>query len=263
MGHHEHGPTLLSQGAHHAKNLTDKLRIESRRRLIEQEHFRAHGESPGDGGALLLTAGQMRGIVMPALGDADLSEQRFGFRDTFGAGTFQHMDGRFDDVFKDRPVRPEVKALENHRGVATQAFHLSTVGPGSASISVPREAQHDVADGDRAAIGRFEQIETAQKRRLARTGRSENRDDVALPGKKRDALQHLQIAEALVEIVDDDSRFTCAADAIASINRHDRDQVGAPSIAADRPKSGAALRWAESQYSSAPSSRVMMKLMVR
>jgi len=49
--------------------------------------------------------------------------------------------------------------------------------------------------GDFPGIGRLEKIDAAQECRLAGPARPEDRDDVALIGGDRDALEHLERAE--------------------------------------------------------------------
>ena len=61
-------------------------------------------------------------------------------------------------------------------------------------------AHLDGLAGDRhhAFVRRLEQIDAAQKRALARAGRAEDRDHVAVVRGQRHALQHFELAEALV-----------------------------------------------------------------
>jgi hypothetical protein len=50
-------------------------RVQVAGRLVGKQDRGIVGEGAGDGNALLLAAGQLRGIVVPAVGQADLLEQ--------------------------------------------------------------------------------------------------------------------------------------------------------------------------------------------
>ena len=84
------------------RHLADQFGVERRGGLVEQHHLRPHRERPRDGGALLLAARQMGRILVPLVGDADLGEQRLGFRDAFGLGPLLHVHRRLDDILQDR-----------------------------------------------------------------------------------------------------------------------------------------------------------------
>jgi hypothetical protein len=91
-----------------------KLRIERRCRFVEQHDLRPHGQRTGNRRALLLAAGEMRGILIALVGDTDLGKQRFGLLDALLARPFLHVHRRFDDVFENGLVGPEIEALEHH-----------------------------------------------------------------------------------------------------------------------------------------------------
>ena len=57
-------------------------------------------------------------------------------------------------------------------------------------------------DADDAAGRVFEAVDAAQQRRLARAAAADDGDDVAVAGRQRDALQHMQLAELLVQVLD-------------------------------------------------------------
>src|SRR6185295_19605481 len=83
VGHHHHRHALLCQFDHHVEHFLDHFRVERGSGLVEQHHFRAHGESAGDGDALLLAAGKLARILVGLLRDAHAREQlprdRLGF----------------------------------------------------------------------------------------------------------------------------------------------------------------------------------------
>jgi hypothetical protein len=59
VGHHHHGHALLGQGLHDVQDLTDHFRIQRRRGLVEEHDFGIHGQGPGNGHPLLLSAGKL------------------------------------------------------------------------------------------------------------------------------------------------------------------------------------------------------------
>src|SRR5262249_38357890 len=75
MRHQHHGHAFLGQFANYFEDLADELRIERGGRVVEQDHFRAHGERAGNGNALLLTAREVRGICVRLVRQADLGEE--------------------------------------------------------------------------------------------------------------------------------------------------------------------------------------------
>ena len=54
---------------------------------------------------------------------------------------------------------------------------------------------------DLACVGNLQQVDAAEQRALAGAAGAQDGDHIVLVGGQRDALQHLQVAEALVEVV--------------------------------------------------------------
>src|SRR5262249_55023921 len=70
------------------------------------------------------------------------------------------------------------------------------------------------------ATGRIlETVDAAQQGRLAGTGAADNGDDVAVARRQRHALQHIQLAELLVQVLDMD-RFGRGAAAVPAGDTH-------------------------------------------
>ena len=61
-----------------AEHLADQLRVQRARDLVEQHRHGLHGERPGDRDSLLLAAGELLGIVVAAIDQPDLPQQRLG-----------------------------------------------------------------------------------------------------------------------------------------------------------------------------------------
>ncbi len=56
MGDDDHGSAFFRQFTHDLQHFSNQFGIKGRGRFVKQDYFRLHGESPGDGGTLLLTA---------------------------------------------------------------------------------------------------------------------------------------------------------------------------------------------------------------
>ena len=78
VGDQQHGAPLAGQIADHGQHLAHQFGVERARGLIEQHRVRLHRERPGDGGALLLAAGQKGGIGVVLVGQPDPVEQAAG-----------------------------------------------------------------------------------------------------------------------------------------------------------------------------------------
>ena len=68
-------------------------------------------------------------------------------------------------------------------------------------VDVPRRDLRS-ADEDPARLDRLEEVDAAQKRRLARAGRPDQADDLVLVDLEVDPAQHLELAEGLVHAFD-------------------------------------------------------------
>ena len=63
------------------------------------------------------------------------------------------------------------------------------------------------AQGDAAGVGRLQHVDAAQEGALAGAAGAEHGDPVAFAGGDRDALQDLELSEALVDVFADESRL--------------------------------------------------------
>jgi hypothetical protein len=84
VGDDDHGHAVSGEVGHDVEDLVDHLRVERRGRLVEEHHGRVHRQRPGDGDALLLPAGQLRGVLVGLAGDADPLEQLAAARSASG-----------------------------------------------------------------------------------------------------------------------------------------------------------------------------------
>ena len=114
------------------------------------------------------------------------------------------------DVFERVVVGKEVERLENQPemqplGAQIRFFVAYLCG---------RVEQRLAAHRDRPALGRFEEVETAQQRRLAAAGRADDRQNLALVQLERHAFEHLSFAKALAQVFDDEQRLAIAFESL-------------------------------------------------
>ena len=189
MGDDDHGHAVVGELAHHAENVADELGIERRGRLVEQDGLGLHRQRPRNRDALLLAAGELRRMFVGFLGKAHLGEQRAATLECVSARLLLHIERTFDHVLQHRPVRKQVEALEHHRDLGADLHDRRRVALDLQSL-----------DADLAAIVAFETVDTAQDGGLAGAGGTDDADHLALLDGRRDALEHLVLAKALVDV---------------------------------------------------------------
>src|SRR3984885_11641422 len=121
-------------------------------------------------------------------------------RDRFATRLPLHMDRAFDDVFQRGAMRKQVEALEHHRD-----FGADRVNRGGLAFD-PCPLDPDVA-----GLIALQSVDAAQDGRFPRARRADDTDDLAFGDRSRDALEHLDLAEALVNIakLDNPSIILC------------------------------------------------------
>ena len=172
----QRGPLLREEDrraelAGEVEELFGALRIELRGRLVEQEQRGLEGEHRGEAHSLELPGGQRLGSALgqplaPNLGERgvharpDLTRRRADVLEAEG------------DLVRDRPEDDLVLGiLEERRNLACEVGRAEPPG-------VPA-GDHDAALESPAVEVRNEPCERAEERRLAGTGRAEQRDDLA------------------------------------------------------------------------------------
>ena len=207
VGDHDHGPSLAGEPTYHLQDLAHQFRVQRRRGLIEEQHVGLHGQRPGDVGALLLAARDVGRVVIPALIHADLAQDGIGPFAGLTLRHFQDVDRRLDDVLHDGHVGPQVEALEHHAEAGADALDLPAVRRFHPAVAAGTHFDGLTLDGDGARIRSLQEVDAAQERALAGARRAEHGNHVAVAGGDRDALQHLDVAEALVDVLDHEGRF--------------------------------------------------------
>jgi len=100
----------------------------------------------------------------------------------------------------------QVETLEHHAQARAQTLDLTRVGD-LCDATAPRLQTHFFAvDSQAAAAGDFQQVDATQQGTFARTTGADQRDHLALFGAHRNALEHVVIGIALVQVIDGDDR---------------------------------------------------------
>ena len=120
----------------------------------------------GNGGALLLAAGEKCRILILLLVKTDAVEQRLGLLDGVGLADLENVDGRLDDILQDRHVLPQVEALEHHSGPAADALDLAMVDRRQVAVAAGLQLPPPRPRRGCASRRQLKQIDAAQERAL-------------------------------------------------------------------------------------------------
>jgi len=171
-----------------------QLGVEIGQRLVEEEELGLAGDGAADGDTLALAAGQfLRLAVEEGLDLQDLGGA-LDRRGDAGARRAAHLEAEAE-ILAHRHVRIERVVLEDHGDVAFARRHV---------------VDHLVVNDDLAARYRFEPGDHPQNRALAAAGGTDQDDELALVDLKIDAVDDLQLAVFLDQLLDDDVRHQTA-----------------------------------------------------
>jgi len=172
-----------------AAHLHAQVGVEVRERLIEQEHAGFDDDGAGEGDALLLTAGQLRGTPLGKLQESDHVECGVDALRDLGRGrpAFFQAEG---DVPAHRHVRPQRIGLEHHADVAP---------PG-------RQMRYVVVTDEDAPPGRRPEAgDGAQQGRFARPRRTQEGEQLARLDAQVHVFQHVGRIVGEAQLLDDDA----------------------------------------------------------
>ena len=185
---------VTGQGGDLDAQLVASVGVEVREGLVEEHQAHLRGQGPRQRHALLLAAGELVGVALGQVGDADAFEQ-IGHATLLlrpGQGGVAQREGH---VLAHAHVGPERVVLKDHRQVALVGAHHR------------RRAEDDlVADSDLTAGGLLDAREAAQQGRLARTRWSEQHGEGARLDDQRDAVERDLGPELLAEVLHFDPR---------------------------------------------------------
>ena len=117
------------------------------------------------------------------------------------------MDRRLDDVFQRSHVREQVEALEHHADVAALAGDVALGITHQAAVAAFAVAHGTAVDADAPALDVFQQVDTADESGLARARGADQHHHFAAAHLQGDALEDLQVAERLVQVLGVDDQF--------------------------------------------------------
>ena len=192
---------LRAEAREDLHHLVARGRIEIAGRLVGEQQRRLRHQRAGDRHPLLLSAGQLVGMMFGAIGEAHGLERRHGALAAFRRldDALAGVEQRQLDVLDRRRARQQVEALKHEadRFVAN---------PGEL---VGRQRRHVTAVQDVTAARRpVEAAEDVHEGRLARAGRSDDRDELGRGDRHGDAAQgmHHVIADVIFlgEVVNTD-----------------------------------------------------------
>ena len=173
-----------------AVDLVAVVRIEVARGFVGQQHGRRVDQRPRDGHTLLLTAGELPRLVVAACREAHQVEQFAGA--PLDLGTRPPADQPGDaDVLEGRELGQQVVELEDEADPLVAEAREVAVAQGEGIAAV---------DLDAARVGTRQRADDLQQRGLARAAGPDDRDYLAVGDLERDAPQHLERTEALVDI---------------------------------------------------------------
>ena len=186
---HEHGRPLLVDLDDDLEDPVDQDRRESHRRLVEQQQPGPRHQGAADRAHLLLAARERAGLLRLAL--LEPREQAVRAIEVLG-----------DAVGVRALVGAELEVLA-HGHAREQAPALGALRDAELDDVVRRTAGDVVArEGDLPRPWRDDPVDRAQRGRLARAVRADQRDDLAVVHLERDALERLDAAVGRAQALD-------------------------------------------------------------
>ena len=195
----DHGHFFLREITDDLEHLAGQLGIERAGRLVEKEDVGPQRQRAGDGDALLLSAGELAGVGVRLVRKAHLFEQGERQLTHLAALAPLHSERRVRHVFEHRGMQC-AGTVEHQPEAAFDPPQRSLVRVDALSLRVHRRGKV-VPVGERAAVHRFKQRRAAQQRRFAAAAGADDRDGLTLAHGEGNALEHLQRAEGLADVL--------------------------------------------------------------
>ena len=193
MGNDDHRGALAGKVFHHVQNFLRQLRIQRARRFIEKNHPRLGRDRPGDGDALLLTAGQFGRIIILPVQHPDFFQgfQPDAFRFFFVHPARNRQARRH--ILERGLVSEQVEGLKNESDLPAVMYN---VFPGD-----PMKVEGFSVQRDRPAVRLREISRAAEQGRFTAAAGAENGHHVPLIHRKADIPDHRMIAKALFHLL--------------------------------------------------------------
>ena len=158
-----HGKALSCQLAHDLQHLAHHLRVQCRCGLVKQQHLRLHGQCPGNGHPLFLSAGKLSGLGVDIRSHPHLFQVIHGILVGICLVLLKHLDLSDYTVLQHSHVVKQIKALEHHS-------HLGAVlGRIDLLIGNIGSMVHNFACGRR-----FQKIQTSEQCGFSGTRRTDD-----------------------------------------------------------------------------------------
>ena len=168
--------------------------VEVAGRLVAHQDRGAVDERPGDRHALLLAAGELGGMVVEPVGQADTLERLAGPFAALAGGDPPGIDHRQFDILQRRRPRQEVEVLE----------HEAEVAVADRSALILGERHHlPVVEPVASGTGAVEAAERVHERRLPRPRRADEGDILPALDRQRHPLEGLDADRAEVVVLGD------------------------------------------------------------
>src|SRR5680860_987200 len=197
VGHDDHGHATLGEVDHDVEHLLDHLRVERRGRLVEEHHLGIHRQRAGNRDPLLLTTRELCRVLVGLVGDVDSLEQLLGPRPDVGGLLPAHLGRAERHVVEDGLVGDKVERLEHYPNIGPEIRQLLALG-----------RQQLAVEPNLALPDRLEAVDGPAERGFAGAGGSDDDHDLAAIDRQVDVLQHVQVAEPLVDSVEHDEGTT-------------------------------------------------------
>ena len=187
MGHNQNRHAGLRQLPNHIQHLHDHFRVQRGGGFVKENHLRLQCKSPDNGKALLLSAGELRGVLVQLVAKAH-AVQHLGLFNSLCLRhhLVAHRGKRY--VIQNRQMGKYVEVLEHHTDSPAVGGHIG-LGPGHL-LSLK-------ANG--AAVRLLQQIQAPKEGGLAAAGGADDGNDLALVNVQIKALEHLQLAKVFLQ----------------------------------------------------------------
>ena len=156
--------------------------------LVAEQHLGVAGEGAGDGDALLLTAGELRGVVVGLVGQSDDLEQLLHALVGLCAGHAGQLEG-VAHIAGDGLLHQQIELLKDHGDLLAQLAQL---------LAVHFEDAFAV-DEDIAGGRGFEAVHAADQRGLASAAEADDAEDFALLDLQADVFDGVELLAVGVE----------------------------------------------------------------
>ncbi|MNF49393.1 hypothetical protein D3C84_306640 [compost metagenome] len=202
VGHHQHGQAVFgAEAADHVEHLAAELRVQRRGHFVEQHHFRPHRQGPGDGHSLLLASGQLRGIVVQLVAQADHVQQLDAALAGLGLAQAEHLDRCLHDVLQGAHVREQVEALEHHADLAAHSADVAFRRTHQLAAALDM-GQGFAIDLDHALVDGFQGHQRPQQGGFARAAGADDRHLLVGLHLQIEVIEHGEAAVALVHALE-------------------------------------------------------------